>query len=675
MRSRNGPSCQQKQFILSLALIWGHAQLAHATEFDANRTPQLETITVLAQRTPVGQIGEDQVASVVTEDDIRRFNRNTVGDALNLLPGVTLSNNSRNEKTIYVRGFDARQVPLFIDGIPLYVPYDGYVDFNRFTTADLAGIQVAKGFSSVLYGPNALGGAINLISRKPKSRLEGDASLVFGSGNERQTAINVGSNQGSWYVQASASYAQADSFPLSGDFKATATEDGGQRENAYRKDSKGSIKLGLTPNASDEYALSFHSQNGVKGQPPSTDPTAARYWQWPYWNTSGVSFLSKTLVGSRESLKTRLYRDTYSNETDTFTNASYTTLKTSGSGSVSTGRSLYDDAVTGLSVELESLRWSAHSVRLVTHYKEDEHQETDATGATNTRYKDALVSYGAEDSIMLNPDLTLALGVAQHMLRPANVFNSGSKYGLPDSKTATNGQAGIYYDYAPGARVYATLAQKSHLPTLKDRYSQRLGSYVENPNLGTERSVNYEVGYQGTPWQGAKAQAALFYSDTYNKIQSAFVGATGSSCSATAKCQMQNVGTVRTTGLELSFNAPMGSQLEAGAGYTYIDLENVSNPAVRITDMPRQKLTAQLLYKATSALDLLAFAEYNSSRWSSNVVELPAVATFNLTASYRATKDVTAELGVTNLTDKNYQLADGFPNPGRMWFAKLRTQF
>ncbi|MDO4225534.1 MAG: Plug domain-containing protein, partial [Bergeyella zoohelcum] len=49
-----------------------------------------------------------------------------------------------DEKGIALRGFDARQTPLFIDGIPVYVPYDGYVDFNRFTTADLAAIEVSK---------------------------------------------------------------------------------------------------------------------------------------------------------------------------------------------------------------------------------------------------------------------------------------------------------------------------------------------------------------------------------------------------------------------------------------------------------------------------------------------------------------------------------------------------
>jgi iron complex outermembrane recepter protein len=60
---------------------------------------------------------------------------------LPVLSGVSLSTNSHNEKTVAIRGFDARKVPQCIDGIPVYVPYDGYVDFKRFTTADLAAIQ------------------------------------------------------------------------------------------------------------------------------------------------------------------------------------------------------------------------------------------------------------------------------------------------------------------------------------------------------------------------------------------------------------------------------------------------------------------------------------------------------------------------------------------------------
>lgn len=70
-----------------------------------------------------------------------------VSKALNLLPGVTLTaSGPRNESMVSVRGFDLRQVPVYMDGIPVYVPYDGYVDLARFTTFDLAAVDVSKDF-------------------------------------------------------------------------------------------------------------------------------------------------------------------------------------------------------------------------------------------------------------------------------------------------------------------------------------------------------------------------------------------------------------------------------------------------------------------------------------------------------------------------------------------------
>ncbi len=628
-------------------------------------------VVVTATRSQVGQIGEDQVASVVTREDMRKFNRDNVGDALNLLSGITLSNNLRNEKMINLRGLDVREVPLFIDGIPVYVPYDGYIDFNRFTTADLAAIQVAKGFSSVAYGPNALGGAINLISRKPKSKFEGDASVGFASGSQRQAQVNVGTNQGQWYLQAGASYLKSDNFPLSSDFKPTATENGGARNNSYRKDQKVSFKVGLTPNVSDEYAFSYYKQEGEKGQPPSTVPTA-RYWKWPQWDTEGFSFISKTALGNFENAKVRLYHDSYDNEVDSFTNGNYTTLKTSGSGSVGTGRSIYHDWTDGGSLELESMRFNAQTLRFFTQYKADNHKEKDATGKLNTEFKDALVSYALEDNIQFNPALMLSLGLGQHKLRPEKVFSS-SPYSLPSVKTANNAQAGLYYDWTEAARLYATVAKKTRLPTLKDRYSQRLGAYIENPNLQPEESVNYEVGYQGQPWQGAKAEAAVFYSDISDKIQAVTVAATPA---CVAPCsQQQNVGKVRSSGIELGLHSPVAAWIELGGNYTYIDLKNVSNPTTKLTDVPKQKLTVDALFHLGAATDVIAYAEHDSSRWASNTVELAGFTTLNLKAVYRPAKNISTEAGVTNLADKNYSLADGFPNPGRMWFANASYQF
>lgn len=629
---------------------------------------ELGEIIVSAKRPSVGDVGADQVSSRLSASDIKLFNRDTVGEALNLLSGVTTSTNSRNEKLVYLRGFDARQAPLFIDGVPVYVPYDGYVDFNRFTTSDLASIQVTKGFSSIAYGPNTLAGAINLVSRKPKKAFEGDASVGIGAGQDRHASVNLGTNQGTWYFQAGAGYSQADGFPLSDNFAATPTEDGGRRNNAYRRDDKVSLKLGLTPNASDEYTLSYYRQDGEKGQPPSTDPAYARYWKWPFWNKEGVYFVSKTTLTPSERVKVKAYHDRYDNEVDTYTNSTYSTLKTSGSGSVSTGRSVYHDSTNGASIELESVRFNAHMLRGVLQVKRDSHEERDAANTLGAHYKDAMTYVGIEDNIELSTGLMLSLGVARQKLSPQSVYNAGNAYKLPSDHAATNGQAGLFYDLSTASRLYATIAGKARLPTLKDRYSQRLGTYIENPDLGAETSTNYEVGYQGKPWLGGQVEGALFYSDIQDKIQSV------ANVSGT-KSQMQNVGKVKASGLEASIKQNLASWVIVGGTYTYTHLENVSNPSTKLTDVPRNKVTAYTHMKPSSSWAVVAQVEYDSDRWASNTVRLNGFTTINCKVAYQPIPAVDIELGINNLTDRNYSLADGFPSPGRSWFANLNYRF
>lgn len=85
----------------------------------------------------VFELGEVIITNHKNKDTLNRItsktmeaqNKMEVSKALNLLPGVTLTaSGPRNESMVSVRGFDLRQVPVYMDGIPVYVPYDGYVD-------------------------------------------------------------------------------------------------------------------------------------------------------------------------------------------------------------------------------------------------------------------------------------------------------------------------------------------------------------------------------------------------------------------------------------------------------------------------------------------------------------------------------------------------------------------
>src|SRR5690606_29732841 len=226
-------------------------------------------------------------------------------------------------------------------------------------------------------------------------------------------------------------------------------------------------------------------------------------------------------------------------------------------------RSIYHDKTYGGAIELESRRFDGHALRFVTHYKNDSHENPDGNGVLGEDFEDSLRSFSVEDSIALGDKTTLLLGYAHHELRADKVYKTGWNFTKPDEQSANDPQIGLFHDLTPATRLYATIAQNTRLPVLKDRYSLRFGRFVENPKLGKEKAVNYEIGYQGSPWAGARAEAAVFYNDIEDKIQSVNLNG-AADCTVANKCQMQNVGEVRVRGLEVSLQTPLNSRLDVG---------------------------------------------------------------------------------------------------------------
>jgi len=109
-----------------------------------------------------------QGKSLIEAKVMEQFSKTDLVGALSMIPSVNIGNfGSKNEGTVYIRGFDIRQIAVCIDGIPVSLPYDGYVDLSRFATFDLSHVEIETGASSALYGTNTLGGAINMVGIKP----------------------------------------------------------------------------------------------------------------------------------------------------------------------------------------------------------------------------------------------------------------------------------------------------------------------------------------------------------------------------------------------------------------------------------------------------------------------------------------------------------------------------
>lgn len=195
--------------------------------------------------------------------------------------GVVLEKSgNRNELTVKVRGFDSRQVPVFFDGIPTYVPYDGNLDLGRFMTSELESIEVSKGYTSLLQGPNLMGGAINLTTATPKKPFEANVSFsqgfARGADNAYNTSARVGARSDLGFIQVSGSqYKQRFlGLPGSDDDNALAGSNG-RRAHSSSDDKRGMVKVGWTPRETDQYVFTYLKQDGSKDSSPSAVPAKA----------------------------------------------------------------------------------------------------------------------------------------------------------------------------------------------------------------------------------------------------------------------------------------------------------------------------------------------------------------------------------------------------------------
>ncbi len=137
---------------------------------DPSRSFELGTtiISVTEEISPVSPITDS-----IIHKEIADLHATNVTQTLQYLPGIAVDHkSSRNQTGIMIRGFDTRQVGLYLDNVPVYIPYDGYADLGRFLTSDIADIDVAKGYSSPLLGPNGLGGVVNIVTRQPQKELD-----------------------------------------------------------------------------------------------------------------------------------------------------------------------------------------------------------------------------------------------------------------------------------------------------------------------------------------------------------------------------------------------------------------------------------------------------------------------------------------------------------------------
>jgi iron complex outermembrane receptor protein/outer membrane receptor for ferrienterochelin and colicins len=622
--------------------------------------------------------GKITTTEVVTAEDIRLQGAQTAAEALDLIPGVDVQTGKKGESSLKLRGFEQRDIKFLIDGVPSGISYDRSLDLSQIPVDAISEIRVIKGAASVLYGPNAMGGVINIITKKGGKTPYTKLTASFGQNATRNYVVNHGASKGKFNYWITGSIRESDGFELSDRFDpnnpTTGTsseynEDGDTRDLSYYDKMSFNTKLGYEFDADSKLYLSFNYIDDEKGCPTEGGGRAnyPRYWEYSEWKQWHVNLVGEHDLTDLLSVKARVYYQDYTNTIDdlNWDNLSGPNYRL--------GRwfdeSVYDDYTVGGEIQGYLDFGDASLIRIGITYMKDNHKSQDYWDDTGyedeEEYEADTYSFGIEDQIKFFEKLTFTAGVSYDVNDPVKAYDNSDR----DKTDVWNPQAGIGYDISEVLSVYGSVGKKTRFPTLSELYSDLAGG---NSELEAQETIAYEIGGKAKLGTMTTFSLAAFINDVENRIVKSDDG-------------YENVGESDISGVEAQVRFMTPWNLDLGMAYTYMEGTDKDSADADETDaeyLPEHKLTADARYffdfGLTATLQTIYTGEqieYDSNddkREIGNFILVNAKLNQRFDLTEKISTDLFLEL--KNIFDENYEEGSG-PTPGRSFLAGISFTF
>lgn len=556
-----------------------------------------------------------------------------LAEVLRYAPGATVTVGAKGEYTLKLRGIDSGRIALLVDGVPIVEPYFGTFDLKTVSSGGIASVQVTTGPSSVLYGPNTLGGIVNVITRRPTPDPNVNLTLSYGGQNTRGAGADAAMQFGRFGVAASALAQDSDGFRYTDqatDTKVLRTLSDYQRLNL-------SGKVIYNPTDSSEIMVNadtYHSSFGI----PPTLSGRARYWRFKDWDRTSVSAGGYAALGGSVLLRFRGYYVNYYNVLDQYTNSSMSALSAESS---------YNNPIYGFFGlgELTLAKWNALKASL--YYEGDRTRQQDNPGLAWYGYHQDWLSGGVEDHVTIIDHWEFIAGVS---------LDSLHKY-VGGTTTRLNPLVGLKYSPTDALDIHVSFATKSKFPSMRSLYSSVGG----NPDLKSEsgRASELCVTYN----KGFFLSASFFLNSLHDFIMSIR--------QPDGTPLYLNINRARINGLEVQAQKKLALGafgVDALAGYTFLDHRDISD------DRPLDALSKHtgtfdlgFSYAGGPRLGLTGILASKSWYWNTSTSTdqiIPGYFSLNAVLSW-SVRNFEPFVRVTNVFNRYFYTEPGFPWRGR----------
>lgn len=606
------------------------ANAVHA-QSDATQYAQLDPVIVTATRTarPIDSVLPS--ATSISNLDVQKNLSSDLSTLLQQQAGVEFARNGGlgQQTSLFMRGGNSSHTLVLVDGMPVNTLSSMLPSINFIPTAQIDHIEVVRGNVSSLYGSNAMGGVVQIFTRRGEEGFHPFASVTAGENNTSDATIGMQGGEGRLHYSFAASNLRTDGINALNQQVYPGTN---PDRDAYRNQSaSGRVQWQTLPG--HEFELSYSNAHGSAQFDNTSSGTAAEY---------DVSHfvLEQTSISSRDR-----FNDLWS--------STVTLGNTTDSNRSAMGSHEYYAITTANHIDWQNDLHVAdkQTVTIALNHQEQKLESDTAYDQTHRNISSIRAGYDGE------------LGAVQLQ---ANVRHDV----FSDFGDANTGLLGAGWAVGAGWKLIATASTGFSAPSFSDLYypADPLWGGGGNPNLQPEKARSGEAGAQ---WQsGSWHVRSVLFKTRYTDLIAYDAAANGS----------YNIGQATVKGWETTFRGAWNRLQLQGM----LTLQDPTNDVTN-TQLVRR---AKQLASVSAALPLAGFdwgmgvrgsgkrvdSYYDASSYTTKPVKLGGYGVVDFSMSREVAKGWTLRARLDNLADKRYETIYGYNQPGRTFYVSLGWQ-